>query len=47
MMFLILLGTAAFLYYLYFKQRYGYWERRGALKFGSLQFVVCLENGFY
>lgn len=29
MIFVVLVLTAAFLYYLYFKQKYSYWERRG------------------
>lgn len=29
MLTVILILTAVFIYYLYFKQKYGYWERRG------------------
>ena len=43
-MFLILLGTAAFLYYLYFKQKYGYWERRGELQF--IEFFATRYQAF-
>ena len=42
MMFLILLGSAAFLYYLYFKQRYSYWQRRGKLQLIELfELTAC------